>query len=252
MCLLLLRWNSIESRARPHVIHAPMSVYECFFLTAQSYLTSIQKTKCSSGRWRGGWCNTWTSADGADGDVGEHGLALLPLQRGGGGGGPAQDPPGQARQAKEAAHRGAEGARHAAGRSPSFSSSLRKSLQDDDPCLVSTMTESLLPFLPGGVFISVLSIWFPFERNFEQWYSLERGSAGAKQQSSQQQGTQVTFLVDLSYEKEWPAPSEQVVSSCVQVIKLMSISHGDRSVDLPSLNVEHNYPHLLSELVMKL
>jgi len=74
--------------------------------------------------------------------------------------------------------------------------------QDDDPCLVSTMTESLLPFLP------------------------ERGGGGAKQQSSQQQGT--------------------------QVIKLMSISHGDRSVDLPSLNVEHNYPHLLSELVMKL
>ena len=37
-----------------------------------------------------------------------------------------------------------------------------------------------------------------------------------------------------------------------QVIKIMSISHGDRSVDLPSLNVEHNYPHLLSELVMKL
>ena len=40
--------------------------------------------------------------------------------------------------------------------------------------------------------------------------------------------------------------------SALQVIKLMSISHGDRSVDLPSLNVEHNYPHLLSELVMKL
>ena len=37
-----------------------------------------------------------------------------------------------------------------------------------------------------------------------------------------------------------------------QVIKIMSISHGDRSVDLPSLNIEHNYPHLLSELVMKL
>ena len=39
---------------------------------------------------------------------------------------------------------------------------------------------------------------------------------------------------------------------CFQIIKIMSISHGDRSVDLPSLNVEHNYPHLLSELVMKL
>jgi len=41
-------------------------------------------------------------------------------------------------------------------------------------------------------------------------------------------------------------------SQGTQVIKIMSISHGDRSVDLPSLNVEHNYPHLLSELVMKL
>ena len=38
----------------------------------------------------------------------------------------------------------------------------------------------------------------------------------------------------------------------IQVIKIMSISAGDKSVDLPSLNIEHNYPHLLSELVMKL
>ena len=37
-----------------------------------------------------------------------------------------------------------------------------------------------------------------------------------------------------------------------QVIRIMSISNGDRSVELPSLNVEHNYPHLLSELVMRL
>ena len=36
------------------------------------------------------------------------------------------------------------------------------------------------------------------------------------------------------------------------MIKITSISNGDRSVELPSLNVEHNYPHLLSELVMKL
>ena len=43
-----------------------------------------------------------------------------------------------------------------------------------------------------------------------------------------------------------------LIQMLFQVIKLMSISHGDRSVDLPSLNVEHNYPHLLSELVMKL
>ena len=33
----------------------------------------------------------------------------------------------------------------------------------------------------------------------------------------------------------------------------MSINTGgDRPVELPSLNVEHNYPHLLSELVMRL
>ncbi len=43
-----------------------------------------------------------------------------------------------------------------------------------------------------------------------------------------------------------------VVSTYPQIIKIMSISHGDRSVELPSLHVEHNYPHLLSELVMKL
>ena len=172
MCLLLLRWNSIKSRSRKQFLGPTSYIPPCLFmnvsfLTAQSYLTSIQKRKCSSGRWGGGWCNTWTSADGADGDVGEHGLALLPLQRGGGGGGPAQDPPGQARQAKEAAHRGAEGARHAAGPSPSVSSSLRESLQDDDPCLVSTMTESLLPFLPGAwchdfCLVHSTSIWKEF------------------------------------------------------------------------------------------
>ena len=70
--------------------------------------------------------------------------------------------------------------------------------QEDDPCLVSTVAESILPFLP---------------------------------------------------ERQASRPHHQ---QATQVIKLMSISHGDRSVDLPSLNVEHNYPHLLSELVMKL
>jgi len=76
-------------------------------------------------------------------------------------------------------------------------------LQDEDPCLVSNMTESILPLIP--------------ERNM------------AVQNNNNKQGNIGT-----------------------QVIKIMSISHGDKSVDLPSLNIEHNYPHLLSELVMKL
>ena len=111
--------------------------------------------------------------------------------------------------------------------------------QDDDPCLVSTMTESLLPFLPGDNFASV---GFFFSTQIESFS--ERGGGGAKQQSTQQQGTQVFFLL--------PRCLGSIGLSALQVIKLMSISHGDRSVDLPSLNVEHNYPHLLSELVMKL
>ena len=46
--------------------------------------------------------------------------------------------------------------------------------------------------------------------------------------------------------------SSNLTDDLPQVIKIMSISTGDKSVDLPSLNIEHNYPHLLSELVMKL
>jgi len=83
-------------------------------------------------------------------------------------------------------------------------------LQDEDPCLISNMTESILPLIP--------------ERSGNQSSQCNNNNNNNKQQ--QNQGT--------------------------QVIKIMSISHGDRSVDLPSLNIEHNYPHLLSELVMKL
>jgi len=83
-------------------------------------------------------------------------------------------------------------------------------LQDEDPCLISNMTESILPLIP--------------ERLGNQSSQCNNNNNNSKQQPNQ--GT--------------------------QVIKIMSISHGDRSVDLPSLNIEHNYPHLLSELVMKL
>ena len=52
--------------------------------------------------------------------------------------------------------------------------------------------------------------------------------------------------------KKPPGARETNNFCCLQVIRIMSISHGDKSVDLPSLNVEHNYSHLLSELVLKL
>ena len=79
---------------------------------------------------------------------------------------------------------------------------------------MSNMTESILPLIP------------------------ERQGGGRLQGTTQ--GTQVDSTLSA------------VQYNMCQVIKIMSISHGDRSVDLPSLNIEHNYPHLLSELVMKL
>lgn len=57
------------------------------------------------------------------------------------------------------------------------------------------MTESLLPFLPGDNFASIglLDILLRcFSTQIESF--LERGGGGAKQQSTQQQGTQVFFL----------------------------------------------------------
>ena len=45
-----------------------------------------------------------SSSDWADGDVGQHRPALLPLQRGGGGGGPEEDPPGETRPTQETTH----------------------------------------------------------------------------------------------------------------------------------------------------
>ena len=64
--------------------------------------------------------------------------------------------------------------------------------QDDDPCLVSTMTESLLPFLPGDDFTLIFTLLRCVSTQVESFS--ERGGGGAKQQSSQQQGTQVLFL----------------------------------------------------------
>jgi len=94
---------------------------------------------------------------------------------------------------------------------PNFSRT--RLLQDEDPYLVSNMTESILPLIP--------------ERNV---------SCSSSCSSSQTQNNN----------------NNKQSAAGTQVIKIMSISHGDKSVDLPSLNIEHNYPHLLSELVMKL
>jgi hypothetical protein len=38
----------------------------------------------------------------------------------------------------------------------------------------------------------------------------------------------------------------------LQVLAMVSLRDGDKSVSLPSLNVEHNYSQILSELVIKL
>ncbi|TRY79469.1 hypothetical protein TCAL_08923 [Tigriopus californicus] len=92
---------------------------------------------------------------------------------------------------------------------------LAKVAREDDPCLNSVNVESILPLLP--------------DRGASSHHSSSGPGSNGSTSSTAFKGSQGT-----------------------QVIRIMSISSGDRSVELPSLNVEHNYPHLLSELVMKL
>ncbi|XP_050731622.1 uncharacterized protein LOC127006131 isoform X2 [Eriocheir sinensis] len=81
---------------------------------------------------------------------------------------------------------------------------LPRVLRDEDPCLVSTVTESILPLLPDKTPVS----------------SGSSTPLGIRQ-----------------------AP---------QVLEMVNLRDGDRTISLPSLNVEHNYNQILSELVLKL
>ncbi|XP_069683560.1 uncharacterized protein [Periplaneta americana] len=81
------------------------------------------------------------------------------------------------------------------------STMLTRVLRDEDPCLVSTVTESILPLIPDRT-----------------------GSGNHAARLAQGQ----------------------------QVLAMVSLKDGDKSVSLPSLNVEHNYSQILSELVIKL
>ncbi|CAL4139232.1 unnamed protein product [Meganyctiphanes norvegica] len=84
---------------------------------------------------------------------------------------------------------------------------LPRVLRDEDPCLVSAVTESILPLLPDRT--------------------------PANSGSSTPLGTR--------------GPGQQL-----QVLQMVNLQDGDRTISLPSLNVEHNYNQILSELVMKL
>ncbi|KAK8381069.1 hypothetical protein O3P69_008159 [Scylla paramamosain] len=81
---------------------------------------------------------------------------------------------------------------------------LPRVLRDDDPCLVSTVTESILPLLPDKTPVS----------------------SGSSTPLGIRQGP--------------------------QVLEMVNLRDGDRTISLPSLNVEHNYNQILSELVLKL
>nr|XP_027208811.1 uncharacterized protein LOC113802434 [Penaeus vannamei] len=83
---------------------------------------------------------------------------------------------------------------------------LPRVLRDEDPCLVSAVTESILPLLPDRTPVS---------------------SGSSTPLGVRQQGPQ-------------------------QVLEMVNLRDGDRTISLPSLNVEHNYNQILSELVLKL
>ncbi len=94
--------------------------------------------------------------------------------------------------------------------------------RDEDPCLNSASVDSILPLIP--------------DRNPSGGGG--SGSGGGPPPPSTSSSV---------------AASSSGNAAGTQVIKIMSISNGQgRSVELPSLNVEHNYPQLLSELVMRL
>ncbi|XP_042874589.1 uncharacterized protein LOC122254786 isoform X2 [Penaeus japonicus] len=82
---------------------------------------------------------------------------------------------------------------------------LPRVLRDEDPCLVSAVTESILPLLPDRTPVS---------------------SGSSTPLGIRQQGP--------------------------QVLEMVNLRDGDRTISLPSLNVEHNYNQILSELVLKL
>ncbi|XP_064108617.1 uncharacterized protein LOC135216991 [Macrobrachium nipponense] len=81
---------------------------------------------------------------------------------------------------------------------------LPRVLRDEDPCLVSAVTESILPLLPDRT----------------------PASSGSSTPLGIRQGS--------------------------QVLEMVNLRDGDRTISLPSLNVEHNYNQILSELVLKL
>ncbi|XP_068201602.1 uncharacterized protein [Palaemon carinicauda] len=81
---------------------------------------------------------------------------------------------------------------------------LPRVLRDEDPCLVSAVTESILPLLPDRT----------------------PASSGSSTPLGIRHGA--------------------------QVLEMVNLRDGDRTISLPSLNVEHNYTQILSELVLKL
>lgn len=88
-----------------------------------------------------------------------------------------------------------------------------RSLRGEDPCMVNAATETLFPLLPFG----------------------SRGQ--------QQRGPHASPAVAaLAAQHQQHPPT----------VTLVTLRDGDKTVSLPALTVDHNYPQVLSELVMRL
>ncbi|XP_065298895.1 uncharacterized protein [Dermacentor albipictus] len=91
---------------------------------------------------------------------------------------------------------------------------MSRSLRGDDPCMVNAATEALLPLLPFG----------------------SRAAGGQRGQP----GNSMAAALAAHHQQHPPT------------VTMVTLKDGDKTVSLPSLTVDHNYPQVLSELVMRL
>ncbi|KAK8763566.1 hypothetical protein V5799_033825 [Amblyomma americanum] len=91
---------------------------------------------------------------------------------------------------------------------------MSRSLRGEDPCMVNAATEALLPLLPFGP---------------------RGGQAG--QRAHPAAGSSTAALAAAQHPP---------------TLTMVTLKDGDKTVSLPALTVDHNYPQVLSELVMRL
>lgn len=94
-----------------------------------------------------------------------------------------------------------------------------RSFRGEDPCMVNAATETLFPLLPFGN---------------------PRAPGGQQQLPRGAHASPAVAALSAQHQQHPPT------------VTLVTLREGDKTVSLPALTVDHNYPQVLSELVMRL